>query len=471
MKRIILKPGEEERILLGHPWVYDNEIDSVLEDREPRTAYLRDDGPARLVPGECADVESCRKQYLGRAVVNPNSKITARLYSPSKEGIDKGFFKRRIREAVLRRLFFRDLSTEAARLVFAEADFLPGLVIDSFSGWPLAEIEAAVTQRPVTFELAQAALGPARFWLSVQFLVWGMDCRLEIITEALREVVTIINAPESSSAYPAAFIPDSVFAGIIEKSAVHVRELEGLPLREGILWGTFPETGIVIFEGGLPFIVDLLHGQKTGFFLDQRDNRLLAARYAANLQKETGTELRILDACSYTGGFGLQASCPMDTPCPGGKLTMIDMSAPALETARKNAALQGVEDRVTVIEANVFDELRGMARRKEQFDMVILDPPAFAKSKGSLEDALRGYKEINLRAIKLVRPGGIFVSCSCSQAVDEITFKRMIAEAAADAERRLIQLDFRFQAQDHPVLAGYDESLYLKCGFYRTLEN
>jgi len=459
LKRIILKPGEEERILLGHPWVYDNEIDSVLEDKEPRTAYLRYDGSARLVPGECADVESGRKQYLGRAIVNPNSKITARLYSPSKEGIDKGFFKRRIREAVLKRLFFRDLSTEAARLVFAEADFLPGLIIDCFAGWPLAEIEAAVTQRPLTFELSRLALGPPRFWLSVQFLVWGMDCRKEMICEALREVVTASGKPDG--AYPAAFIPDGAFAGIIEKSAVHVRELEGLPLREGILWGNFPEGGIAIFEGGLPFIVDLLHGQKTGFFLDQRDNRLLAGRYAAMLQKEAGTEPRILDACSYTGGFGLHAAYH------GGKLMMLDMSAPALETARKNAALQGVEDRITVVEANVFDELRGMVRRKEQFDMVILDPPAFAKSRGSLEEALRGYKEINLRAIRLVRPGGIFVSCSCSQALDEIIFRQMIAEAAADAGRRLIQLDFRFQAQDHPVLAGYDESLYLKCGFYR----
>jgi 23S rRNA (cytosine1962-C5)-methyltransferase len=464
LKRIILKPGEEERILLGHPWVYDNEIDSVLEDREP----------ARLIPGECADVESGRKQYLGRAIVNPNSKITARLYSPSKEGIDKGFFKRRIREAVLRRLFFRDLSTEAARLVFAEADFLPGLIIDCFVGWPLAEIETSVTQRPLSFELTQASLGPPCFWLSVQFLVWGMDCRREIITEALREVVTIINTvpaaadpDNSSAAYPAAFVPENAFAGIIEKSAVHVRELEGLPLREGILWGNFPEGGIVIFEGGLPFIVDLLHGQKTGFFLDQRDNRLLAAQYAAMLRKETGTELRILDACSYTGGFGLHAARPLDAARHGGRLTMLDMSAPALETGRRNAALQGVGDRVTVTEANVFDELKNLTRRKEQFDMVILDPPAFAKSRGSIEEALRCYKEINLRAIKLVRPGGIFVSCSCSQALDEITFKRMIAEAAADAKRRLTQLDFRFQAQDHPVLAGYDESLYLKCGFYR----
>jgi 23S rRNA (cytosine1962-C5)-methyltransferase len=288
-----------------------------------------------------------------------------------------------------------------------------------------------------------------------------------MICDSLRETVTIINAPDAGAAYPAAFIPEGAFAGIIEKSAAHVRELEGLPLREAVLWGSFPETGIVIFEGGLPFIADLLHGQKTGFFLDQRDNRLLAAQYAGMLQKETGIGLRILDACSYTGGFGLHALCPQDTQRPEGTLTMLDASAAALETARKNAALHGVGDRVTSIEANVFDELRNLVRRKEQFDMVILDPPAFAKSRGSLEEALRGYKEINRRAIRLVRPGGIFVSCSCSQALDEITFKRMIAEAAADAGRRLTQLDFRFQAQDHPVLAGYDESLYLKCGFYR----
>jgi 23S rRNA (cytosine1962-C5)-methyltransferase len=455
LKRIILKHGEEERILLGHPWVYGNEIDCVLEGKEA----------AQLVPGECADVESSRKKYLGRAIVNPNSKITARLYSPSKEGIDKGFFKRRIREAVVRRLFFRDLSRESARLVFAEADFLPGLIIDCFSGWSLADIETAVTQRPLTFELVQAALGPPRFWLSVQLLVWGMDCRREMIIEALQEVITNIKTSDTdntdAAVYPAAFIPDGSLAGIIEKSAAHVRELEGLPLREGILQGTFPEGGIVIFEGNLPFIVDLPQGQKTGFFLDQRDNHLFAGKYAAILQKEKGTELRILDACSYTGGFGLH------TLCSPGRLTMLDVSASALETARKNAALHGVTDRVTTIEANVFDELRNLVKRKEQFDMVILDPPAFAKSRGSLEEALRGYKEINLRAIRLVRPGGIFITCSCSQAVDEILFKRMIAEAAADAERRLVQIDFCFQAQDHPVLTGYDESLYLKCGFFR----
>jgi len=456
LKRIILRPGEEERILLGHPWAYGNEIDSVLEGKEK----------AQLVPGECADVESGRKKYLGRAIVNPNSKITARIYSTSKEGLDKGFFKRRIREAVLRRMFFRNLSVESARLIFAEADFLPGLIIDCFTGWPLADIEAAVSRRPVTFKLAQLSLGPPRFWLSAQFLVWGMDCRREMIIEALCEVITVINARDvenDTAVYPAAFIPNGALCGIYEKSAAHVRELEGLPLREGVLQGTFPEGGIVIFEGGLPFIVDLPQGQKTGFFLDQRDNHILAGKYAAILQKEAGTMLRVLDACSYTGGFGLHTLGSAE------KLTMLDVSRAALETARKNAALQGIADRVTTVEANVFDELRNLARRKERFDMVILDPPAFAKSRSSLEEALRGYKEINLRAIKLIRPGGVFVTCSCSQAVDEIIFKRMVAEAAADAERRLVQLDFCFQAQDHPVLAGYNESLYLKCGFYRVI--
>jgi 23S rRNA (cytosine1962-C5)-methyltransferase len=455
LKRIILRQGEEDRILLGHPWVYGNEIDSVLEGKEH----------SQLVPGECADVESARKKYLGRAIVNPNSKITARLYSPSKEGIDKGFFKRRIREAVLKRKFFRNLSVESARLVFAEADFLPGLIIDCFAGWPLAEIESAVSQRPLTFELVQSALGAPRFWLSVQFLVWGMDSRKEMIIEALQEVITIAASSdtEDGAVYPAAFIPDGALCGIIEKSAAHVRELEGLPLREGVLQGSFPETGIVIFEGDLPFIVDCAQGQKTGFFLDQRDNHILCGKYASMLQKETGKELRILDACSYTGGFGLHAIGSQ------GKLTMLDVSASALETAKKNAALAGAADRVTAAEANVFDELRNLVKRKEQFDMVILDPPAFAKSRSSLEEALRGYKEINLRAIRLVRSGGVFITCSCSQAVDEITFRQMITDAAADAERRLIQIDFRFQAQDHPVLTGYGESLYLKCGFFRVL--
>ncbi|MDR1596296.1 MAG: class I SAM-dependent rRNA methyltransferase, partial [Treponema sp.] len=183
MKRIILKYGEEGRIRRGHPWVYDNEAGVILSGPG-------DSPPAVLLPGEIADVESSRKEYLGRALVNPNSKIIARIYSPSKEGIDKGFFKRRIREAVNRRVDAGfDLHRESARLVFAEADFLPGLIVDRFVGWPLNDIESAALLRPLTLDPVIAALGPPRSWLVVQFLVYGMDSRREEILAALEEVL------------------------------------------------------------------------------------------------------------------------------------------------------------------------------------------------------------------------------------------------------------------------------------------
>jgi 23S rRNA (cytosine1962-C5)-methyltransferase len=467
MKRIILRSGEEDRILRGHPWVYDNEVDCVLSGKGAGGKAAGNSGNSNtftelLEPGECADVESARKQYLGRAIVNPHSKIIARIYSPSKEGLDKGFFKRRIREALQRRAAFRDLSRESARIVFAEADFLPGLIIDRFVGWPLAELEAAVTQRPLTFELAQAALGPPQSWLSIQFLAWGMDCRREMILEAADEALcAIVESP----------------TGIIEKTAPRIRELEGLPLREELIRGTIPLDGIVIFENGFPFAADLPGGQKTGHFLDQRDNRLLAGKCAALLGEEQRRQgkaaddesaagpLRVLDMCSYTGGFGIHVLRAAENA----EVTAVDVSAPALETVRKNAALNGVGEKLTTIEGDIFETLRTFERKKEKVDLIILDPPAFAKSRTAVGEALRGYKEINLQAIKLLRQGGILITCSCSQALDEGRFKRMIAEAAADAERRLVQIDFRYQGPDHPVLIGYDESLYLKCGVYRVL--
>jgi 23S rRNA (cytosine1962-C5)-methyltransferase len=212
----------------------------------------------------------------------------------------------------------------------------------------------------------------------------------------------------------------------------------------------------VIFENGLPFAVHLEEGQKTGHYLDQRDNRRYAAAYARGG--------RVLDAFSYTGGFGIHAAA-----AGAASVVSVDTSSSALETGRKNAALNGAGEKISEIEADVFDWLRRAERQKEEFDLVVLDPPAFAKSRSSLNEALRGYKEINLRAIKLVKPGGVLVSCSCSQALDETRFKYMAAEAAADAGRRLVQLDFRYQAPDHPILLGYNESLYLKCGFYRVI--
>jgi 23S rRNA (cytosine1962-C5)-methyltransferase len=468
MKRIVLKHGEEKRIRAGHPWVYDNEVGKIFDGIVTSKAPSTGDHPhAVLLPGEIVDVESSRKTYLGRALVNPNSKIIARIYSPSKEGMDKGFFKRRIREAVSRRIDAGfDLYRESARLVFAEADFLPGLIIDRFVGWSLEELESVVS--PITFEAAEAALGPPQSWLTVQFLIYGMDSRREDILAALEEVLVAPLGPgwDTILGQP---------AGIIEKSTAKVRELEGLPLQEGILRGSCPAGGIVLFENGFPFAVHPLEGQKTGHFLDQRDNRRIATVYA----QATGSPgappvLRVLDAFCYTGGFGIHAARSGAAKGACIQVTCVDASAEALETVRKNAVLNGVENRITVVEADVFEYLRAAERHRaagpqEQYDLIILDPPAFAKTRSALEGALRGYKEINLRAINMIKPGGVLVTCSCSRALDEIRFRYMIAEAAADAERRLIQLDFRYQAADHTVLVGYDESLYLKCGIYRVV--
>jgi len=439
MKRIILKPGEEDRILNGHPWVYDNEIARV----EGHT------GPAELLPGEIVGVESSRRRYLGRAFANPNSKIRGRLFSRSKEGVDVGFFKRRIREAIDRRRRGFDLASESQRIVFAEADFLPGFIADRFVGWPLADVLAAFGEAALpSFKETAARLGPPLSWIGVQFLSYGMDLRRAEILQALDEVL--------SSPDPATALAIGGPAGIVERDEAKVRELEGLELRTGIAAGTCPEDGILIYENGLPFAVDLLGGQKTGHFLDQRTNRALAATFARGG--------RVLDACCHTGGFAIHAA-----RAGAAEVIALDVSAHALKAVERNAALNGVSELVRTREANVFDALHSYGRAKEHFDLIILDPPAFAKSRSALEAAIRGYKEINLRALELLGRGGILVTCSCSHAMDEGRFKAVVAEAAVDTGKRLRLLDFRYQAADHPILIGYDESLYLKCGIYEVI--
>ncbi|MDR0636217.1 MAG: class I SAM-dependent rRNA methyltransferase [Treponema sp.] len=459
MKRIILKHGEERRILGGHPWVYDNEIERIVSS-SGRTAGAG--GVASLKPGELADVESEGKTYLGRAFVNPASKIVARLYSPSKEGVDKGFFKRRIREAISRRAAY-DLRRESARLVFAEADQLPGLIVDRFVGWPVQTDLAPLADFPHNFDEAEARFGPPLSWLVIQILTVGMETRRDMILEALEE--TLGARSDDGLGLPAA---------IIERSNARARELEGLPVAEGLIkrFGAAetPDSApdsVVIFENGLLFLAHLESGQKTGHYLDQKENHLHAARLIASLGNSLREErqLIVLDACSYTGGFAIHIAHMAQTA----QTLAVDSSRDALETLKQNALLNGVEARISVEEADIFEFLRGQERARTRFDAIILDPPAFAKSHTQLKDALRGYKEINLRALKLLNKGGILVSCSCSQAIDESGFKRMIRDAAIDAERRLLQLDFRLQSPDHPILVGYDESCYLKCGFYQVL--
>ena len=247
-------------------------------------------------------------------------------------------------------------------------------------------------------------------------------------------------------------------SGIIEKSGAGARLLEGLSKREGIIKGAFPAEGIVIFENGLPFLVNIAEGQKTGHFLDQQENRRLLRRFMPQ-------GARVLDGFSYTGGFAIHAA-----RAGAGEALLVDLSHEALEIAGQNARLNGVEARIERIREDVFHFLRERRRDKgEKFDCVVLDPPAFAKSRSTIGEALKGYKEINLQAISALKPGGLLLTCSCSQAVDERLFKAMVADAAFDAGRRLIQAAFGYQAPDHPVLVGYDESLYLKYGCYQVL--
>jgi 23S rRNA (cytosine1962-C5)-methyltransferase len=439
MKRIVLLPKEEDRLLAGHPWIYDNEIARV-EDAA---------GPAELEAGEVVDVTSSRRTYLGRAFANPNSKIRARIFSPSKDGVDRGFFKRRIREAALYRRRSYDFARDSCRLVFAEADFLPGLIVDRFVGWPLAEAKAVWPDAVPGFDAVAGRLGPARSWLAVQLLAYGVDARRDDVVAALAETLGAPLGP--GLAAPGA--PE----GIVERDEAAVRELEGLPVRSGLLTGTCPEAGVLIFENGLPFAVDLLGGQKTGHFLDQAANRAAAAAYVV-------PGARVLDACCHTGGFGIAAA-----RAGAREVVALDASSHALTAAAANAVLAGVADRFRTAAANVFDYLRAAARAGERFDLVVLDPPAFAKSRSMLEGALRGYKDINLRALELLAPGGILVTCSCSHALDEERFKATVAEAARDAGKRLRLLGARYQAPDHPILVGYAESLYLKALFYEVV--
>jgi 23S rRNA (cytosine1962-C5)-methyltransferase len=293
-----------------------------------------------------------------------------------------------------------------------------------------------------------------------------MDLRKVEIIAALEYV---LNNPAGAANGAA---PPLLIAGIIEKSAAPVREREGLPLFEGLLKGSMPKRGIVVFENGLPFLADLTGGQKTGTFLDQKENHALAASYAKDLQhslcsisQELTPNFKVLDAFCYSGGFAINILRAVDA-----EIFAADSSGNAIDALKKNACLNGVADSLHILVENIFDLLSRLEKSKEQFDMIILDPPAFAKSRASLDAAIRGYKEINLKALKLLRANGILVTCSCSYALSDQQFKNIVEDAAMDAGKRLVQLDFRYQSSDHPILVGYGESQYLKCAYYKALK-
>lgn len=364
-------------------------------------ARVEDEGE----PGAIAHVRDSRGRFLGQAMVNLKSQIAARLVTRDEEAIDAAFFERRIRDAASR----CDRSVrgpDACRLIHGEADHLPGLIVDRYADL-----------------------------LAIQVLTAGMERVRDMLLEALREVVK----------------PRAIF----ERNDASSRKLEGLELRKGFVWGE-GESGLWIQEGELHFFVEVAEGQKTGFFLDQRENRQVVRGLAAGRE--------VLDCFCYSGGFALNAAT-------GGAASVmgIDMSADAITWAERSADRNGLSSRCRFTDGNAFDALRAFDREGRRFGMLTLDPPAFTKGKAAVAGALRGYKEINLRAMKLLGPGGILVTCSCSYHVDAPTFLDMLRTAAADAHREFRLLEFRTQSRDHPVLLAAKETQYLKCAILEAL--
>ena len=390
MAKVILKKKEHIDIVRGFPWIYDNEIARVEGD---------------FSPGDIVDIYDVTNTFLGRGYINPKSKITVRILTRKEEEIDKSFFFKRILQAWEYRK--RLVDTRSCRVVFGEADMIPGLIVDKFEDV-----------------------------LVIQTLALGIDRFKDTIVEVLDEILQ----PR----------------GIYERNDVPVREVEGLPQKKGFLKGVF-DTKIEIEENGLRIIVDVENGQKTGYFLDQRENR--------NALKGIVEGAEVLDTFCYTGSFALHA-----VKFGARRVIAIDSSVYALDLARKNAALNGFDERIEFIEGNAFDILREFYKNGKTFDVIILDPPAFAKSQRHIEGAIRGYKEINLRAIKMIREGGFLVTCSCSQHITPEVFQQIIDSARIDANKMLRLVEFRTQAKDHPILLSYPESLYLKCGIYQVLK-
>jgi 23S rRNA (cytosine1962-C5)-methyltransferase len=352
--------------------------------------------------GDMVAVLDSRGQHVGHALYSSRSEIALRLFTRGPQVPDLSTWRDRLRQAFDFRTTL-GLDATAFRLVHGEADLLPGLIVDRYGDY-----------------------------LVLQALSQTTDRMLPEITALLVELA----AP----------------AGILARNDPRVRLLEGLEQRVEVLHGTVPDT-IEVREGRVDYEVDPYHGQKTGLFLDQRENRRAAARYARG---------RCLDAFSYNGGFALTLA-PF---CR--EVLAVDISDQAVERIRANAA----RNRITNVEAramNVFDELRELERRGETFDTIVLDPPAFAKSKSAIPKALSGYKEINLRALKLLPPGGFLITCSCSYNVSEAAFAEIVAAAAIDARTDVAVVEKRMQGRDHPVLMTVPETYYLKCFILRKL--
>jgi 23S rRNA (cytosine1962-C5)-methyltransferase len=385
--RVILQPRRARPFYGRHPWVYAGAIAAV-----------------EGTPADGGEVElfSHTGNFVARGLYNGRSKIRVRLYTwDADTPLDRTFFRARLEDAIhLRRLLGLDGEGRACRLVFSEGDGLSGCTVDRYDRW-----------------------------LALQFTSLGLARRRDLLVELLVELLQP--------------------AGVYQRTERGIGQLEGLEARDGLVWGEAPPGSIEIEEGGVRFLVNLAEGQKTGFYLDQRDNRQAAAPLAHGR--------RVLDAFCYTGGFGLHAARAGATAVLG-----VDQSEPALQLARANAQLNGL-DNLTLVQGDVFDELDALAGRGERFGVVVLDPPKFARARHAVEEALRGYRRLQSLALRLLEPHGFLVTCCCSGLITMAMLEDLLAQLAAEAKRAVQVLQRRGPAPDHPVSVSCLESHYLKC--------
>ncbi len=383
MGKLIVNQKGRRRIEGGHPWVFASDI--VHADTE-------------TLPGDVVDVHAEGNRFLGRGYYNPKSQISLRMLTRKDESIDSAFIEARIKQAVDLRARLGVLN--ACRLINAESDFLPALIVDKFHDV-----------------------------LVMQTLSLGMERLKPLVAEVLMALPGV--------------------KGIYERNDVPVRDLEGLEQYKGVLRGSF-ETQVVIEENGIKLAVDIQNGQKTGYFLDQRENRAAIAPFVKGG--------KVLDCFCHIGSFSLHAARYGAVDVTG-----VDISEEAVNRAAILAKLNGFESRCRFVAANAFDHLRSLQADKEQYDTIILDPPAFAKNRDAVKSASRGYKDINLRAMKLLKPGGYLVTCSCSHHMTLPLFLEMMNAAALDAGKAIRVIETRGQAKDHPHLLAAPETDYLKC--------
>ena len=393
---VTLKKGEGRTVKAGGAWIYDNEIASIMGD---------------FADGDLVLVHDFDGYPMGRGFINRNSRIRIRMMTRNiHQEVDEEFLRMRVKNAWEYRK--RTVETDSCRVIFGEADFLPGLVVDKFSDV-----------------------------LVVQSLALGIDRMKETIVRLLKEVME----------------EDGIrIRGVYERSDAKVRTQEGMERIKGFIGDPF-DTLVEIQENGVKYQVDVKDGQKTGFFLDQKYNRRAIHRLCPGA--------KVLDCFTHTGSFALNAGIAGASQVLG-----VDASELGIERARANAELNGLSDRVSFVCEDVFELLPRLEREGEKFDLVILDPPAFAKSRNSIKNAVKGYREINLRGMKLVKDGGYLATCSCSHFMDYELFTKTIGQAAANVHKRLRQVEFRTQAPDHPILWGAGDSYYLKFYIFQVCE-